>query len=131
MKINEIANLLGEAIKNDEITKEYHIAQIEYDNDAALNAMIDEYQAQKMGLDSLRQDENVTDGEIEAVQNRIDELYGKIFDMPAMKAFTQAQERLNGLLESVNAIISFHITGEQEGGCTPDKCGGCQGCGGH
>ena len=61
-----------------------------------------------------------------AIQKRIETLYHEIIEHPVYLALNEAQEAVNMLMNEVNGVITFHITGEMPSSCTHD----CSTCGG-
>ena len=59
------------------------------------------------------------------MQGRVDELYNLIMNNETFVKLSDAQTAVNELMESVNNIITFNITGELPS-CTHD----CSSCGG-
>ena len=68
------------------------------------------------------------------LDNQIKALYDEIMEMPSMKAYNDAKDELDALLQSVNYIISMAANGEDPMTCPeepPHNCGGsCSTCGG-
>ena len=60
--------------------------------------------------------------------------YDEIMEMPTMKAFNEAKEEIDTLLQSINYIISMAANGEDPMTCpeqAPHNCSGsCSTCGG-
>ena len=61
---------------------------------------------------------------IEIIQKRIDDLYKSITESSAFKKLNEAQQKVNDLMNEVNSVITYNITGEEP--CTHD----CSSCGG-
>jgi len=138
MDIFEIARELGKQIKEGEAMKKMADAEAAYKADTELQTTIMEYNVQRKALVELHKLES-DEGSIEAgvdakgliadVERKINELYHKIMDNPTYIAFNEAQDEVNELMNRVNQVIMFEITGEEqgEGGCT-GSCATCGGC---
>ena len=129
MEIFELAARLGQALKADERLKALEAAKEAYENDAALLRLRKEYEVQQTLLaGEIGKQEGKDLHLIEAIQNRIDELYRSIAENDSYKNLAAAQKAVNDLMERVNAAINYEITGELPGSnCTHDcsTCGGC------
>ncbi|MBQ2738258.1 MAG: YlbF family regulator [Clostridia bacterium] len=130
-KIIELAHALGEEIaKSDEI-KNLGSAKDKYDRDAALQAKMSEYEAdrQLLGQEFAKDAKDADEKAIADLRARIEELTREICQNPVYIEFANAQNAMNELMNSVNAEIKFCITGERPATCTHDcsTCGGCSG----
>ena len=128
MEIFELAEKLGQVLKEDARLIALEKAKEAYEADNELKRQMVEYQVQQEAMQR-----EVTKPEkdlhfIETIQHRIDTLYNMIVENESFKALNEAQAAVNGLMNEVNATIMYQITGEQpSGGCTHDcsTCGGC------
>lgn len=131
-KIIELAHSLGEEIaKSDEI-KTLQNAKDAYDRDAALQAKMSEYEAERqlLGQEFSKNTEDVDQKVVADLRARIEELTREICANDVYIAFANAQKAMNDLMASVNDEIKFCITGERPSSCTHD-CSTCGGCSGH
>lgn len=131
-KIIELAHALGEEIaKSDEI-KTLEAAKNAYEKDAALQAKMSEYEAQRqiLGQEFSKSPEEVDQKIVADVRARIEELTREICQNEVYIVFANAQKAMNDLMASVNDEIKFCITGERPTTCTHD-CSTCGGCSGH
>ena len=129
MEIFELAARLGQALKADERLIALEAAKEAYENDTSLLRLRKEYEVQQTLLaGEIAKSEGKDLHLIEAIQNRIDELYRAIGENGSYQNLAAAQTAVNALMERVNAAINYEITGELPGsGCTHDcsTCGGC------
>ena len=127
MDIFEIAAELGRALKEDERLVRLEAAREAYENDDEILALATEYEAQQRAIQIEAMKEDRDDALIETMQGRIDELYDKIVGSESYRALEAAQNEVNELMNSVNATITYHITGKEPSSCTHDcsTCGGC------
>lgn len=127
MSIEELAAELGKAIKADPRIDAMNKARDAYETDAQLQAYLDEYNAQQNAISAeAHKGENADRLIIAKLQGRVDELYGLIINNEVFKNLNEAQAEVNELMETVNGIITFNITGELPS-CSHD----CSSCGGH
>ena len=127
-KIIELAHQLGNEIaKSDEI-KALNDTKNAFDGDAALQALMSEYEADRvlLGQEFSKNNSEIDEKAIADLRARIEELTREISKSPIYIAFANAQQNMNKLMADVNAEIKFCITGERDN-CTHD-CSTCSGC---
>lgn len=127
-KIIEMAHNLGvEIAKSDEI-KALNETKNAFDSDAELQALMSEYEADRVLLSQefSKNNAEIDEKAIADLRARIEELTKEISKNPIYIAFANAQQNMNKLMSDVNAEIKFCITGERET-CTHD-CSTCSGC---
>ncbi len=128
-EINEMAKELGEKIKEDERTKRLQLAELAVQADMSMQDKMKEFNELRdrmMGLMEKGVDDRSI---IDPLNAQIKELYGEITGGPAMKEYNQAKTKFDEMMQNVNNIIMFYVTGELPG-CDPSDCAGCGGgCG--
>ena len=127
-KIIELAHQLGmEIAKSDEI-KALNETKNAFDSDAELQALMSEYEADRvlLGQEFSKKESEIDEKAIADLRARIEELTREISKNPVYIAFANAQQNMNALMANVNAEIKFCITGERDN-CTHD-CSTCSGC---
>lgn len=134
MNVIETARALGKAIQEDERYIKYDAASKASDTDTILQNKIGEFNMLRMQLSQEMSKPEKDADKMTSLDNDIKELYNEIMEMPAMKQFNEAKEALDGLLQSVNYIISMAANGEDPMTCPeepPHSCSGsCSTCGG-
>ena len=126
-RIIQIANMLGmEIAKSDEI-KTLEAAKAAYQTDDALQALMSEYETDRMLLAEEFSKDEVDQEAAAKLRERIEELTAEIMKNQNYIAFSEAQRGMNALMAEVNAEIKFCITGERPSECTHD-CSTCSGC---
>ena len=126
-RIIQLANMLGmEIAKSDEI-KALEAAKEKYQSDDALQALMSEYETDRMLLAEEFSKDEVDQDAATKLRERIEELTAEITKSPVYIAFSEAQRGMNALMAEVNAEIKFCITGERPSECTHD-CSTCSGC---
>ena len=129
MTIEELAAELGKKIKDDPRIDALNKAKTAYETDEQLYAYMNEYNAQQEAISEEAGKETPDSEAIAKMQGRIDELYKLIVTSETFNALSEAQMAVNELMENVNNIITFNITGELPS-CTHD-CSSCGGSCGH
>ena len=124
----ELAVALGNAIKEDERILKMNAAKKAFDESTEVQNLMFEYNAQRVAL-TEEYKKGATDNDIiEAINNRIDQLYNSIVSHPVYVEYTATQEEVNKFMNEVNGEITFTITGERP--CTHD-CSSCHADCGH
>ena len=127
-KIIELAHQLGiEIAKSDEI-KALNETKNAFDSNAELQALMSEYEADRvlLGQEFSKDNAEIDEKAIADLRARIEELTREISKDPVYIAFANAQQNMNKLMADVNAEIKYCITGERDN-CTHD-CSTCSGC---
>ena len=125
-EVMELAAKLGDALKEDERMVKFAEAKKAYAADASLQKAMVEYDVQQKALQAEVGKPEQDTMLLDAIQKRIETLYHEIIEHPVYLALNEAQEAVNMLMNEVNGVITFHITGEMPSSCTHD----CSTCGG-
>lgn len=127
-KIIELAHQLGMEIAKSEEIKALNETKNAFDSDADLQALMSEYEADRvlLGQEFSKKESEIDEKAIADLRARIEELTREISKNPIYIAFANAQQNMNRLMADVNAEIKFCITGERDN-CTHD-CSTCSGC---
>ena len=127
-KIIELAHQLGMEIAKSDQIKALNETKNAFDSDAELQALMSEYEADRMllGQEFSKKESEIDEKAIADLRARIEELTREISKNPVYIAFANAQQNMNALMGDVNAEIKFCITGERDN-CTHD-CSTCSGC---
>lgn len=123
--IEVLAASLGKAIKEDPRIDALEKAKTAYETDAMLQAYLSEFDTQQAALQEESAKPSPDRLLIAKIQGRIDELYKIVMNNSVFAQLSEAQQDVNELMESVNNIITYNITGELPS-CTHD----CSSCGG-
>ncbi|MBQ9376160.1 MAG: YlbF family regulator [Ruminococcus sp.] len=134
MTVIECARELGKALQEDERYAKFSEATKNSDNDTEMQNKIGEFNMLRMKLNQEMSKPEKDNEAMTKLDNDIKALYNEIMEMPTMKAYNDAKEELDSLLQSVNYIISMAANGEDPMTCpeqAPQGCGGsCSTCGG-
>jgi cell fate (sporulation/competence/biofilm development) regulator YlbF (YheA/YmcA/DUF963 family) len=127
-KIIELAHQIGVEIAKSEEIKTLNETKTAFDSDAELQALMSEYEADRvlLGQEFSKDNGEIDEKAIADLRARIQELTSEISKNPIYIAFASAQQNMNKLMADVNAEIKFCITGERDN-CTHD-CSTCSGC---
>ena len=126
-EIIEKTKELGKLIQESEQVKAFNLAKAAYDNDEEVQRMIQEFNLHKMSLMTLTQGEEQDQARIQEVEERIKAVYEKIMANEKMVQFQACSKAVQELLNQVNGVIGYYVTGEEPTDCTHDcsTCGGC------
>ncbi len=126
-EIIEKTKELGKLIQESEQVKNFHLTKAAYDNDEEIQRLIQEFNLHKMSMTTLTQGDNQDQERIKEVEERIKAVYEKIMASDKMQQYQAASKAVQELLNQVNAVIGYYVTGEEPSDCTHDcsTCGGC------
>ena len=134
MNVIEAARDLGKILQEDERYKKYDAAAKASDTDTTLQNKIGEFNMLRMQLSQEMSKPDKDADKMTSLDTDIKALYDEIMEMPTMKAFNEAKEEIDTLLQSINYIISMAANGEDPMTCpeqAPHNCSGsCSTCGG-
>ncbi len=125
MEIFELAKQLGEAIKKDKRLIEFEEAKKDYENDVELQNAIKEYEVQQQALQCEMLKEDKDGVTIDAINERINELYEAIVTNASFLHLNQIQVEVNDLMNEVNNTITCAITGEDPKSACTHNCATC------
>ena len=127
--VTECAKALGEAIVASEEYKNMQITENAAMSDPAVAEAMGRYLELKNRIDAVMSQADADPDEISRYGREMDELQQQLNAMPAGDAMTTSRQKFSELMNQVNRVLEFIITGEvaQEGGCT-GNCSSCGGC---
>lgn len=125
MKVFDLAKQLGEEIAKDTRLVEFNEAKLAYENDEALQSALREYEVQQGALQAEMVKEDKDSFTIDAINDRINELYGIIVENPSFVRLNQLQVEVNEFMNEVNNAITCAITGEDPSTACTHNCATC------
>ncbi len=125
--IMEKAKELGMLIKESEELKAYKEAEAAQLDDKEAVELMMEYHNTQEELAKEASDPDITKEKFEELNVRAQAAFGKIAKNKSIAAYIEAQQNFSNLMNQVNTILSYYITGEEESGCT-GNCSGCSSC---
>ena len=128
-KITDCARALGEAIVASEEYKNMQVTEAAAMSDPALAEAMARYMEFKNKLGDVMSSPNADAETISNLGREMDEIQQTLTAMPAVDAMTTARQQFSEVMNQVNRILEYIITGElpQQGGCS-GNCSGCSGC---
>lgn len=125
-EINEKAKELGELIKESEQFKRMQLAELAVNSNTALQDQFKEFNALRERMMGLM-DKGIDDKTIiDPLNLQIKDLYEKVMQSDLMKEYNEARKDFDSMLQNVNNIMMFYITGELPG-CSESDCASCGG----
>lgn len=126
-KVTDCARALGQAIVQTDEYKNMQISEQAAMSDPAVTQAMGRFLELKGQLNQAMHDEDSE--EIARCSQEMEEVQQQLNSMPALDAMTASRQQFSELMNQVNNILQFMITGEleQSGGCS-GNCGSCGGC---
>ena len=133
-EVFEKARLLGEAIQRSQEFQGMKEAEQAAMADAQAAALMSDFLSHKTEVEDMLSDD-APDPEVLAGHSAaMEALQAQLNDMDIVQSMTRARAEFAGMMQQVNQVLRFLVTGEmeddEEEGCG-GNCGGCSGCGGH
>ncbi|MDL2289579.1 YlbF family regulator [Clostridia bacterium OttesenSCG-928-F22] len=130
MDVIEQAIQLGMALAESKEIQALHFAEDALAQDDTAIELLRTLEEQKNAMAQLLMQEDVEREKVEELSSVIDELEKAALENTVIAAVKDSQEGFSSLMEKINAVLKFYITGETEttgGGCA-GSCDGCAGC---
>jgi len=128
-KVTDCARALGEAIIESEEYKNMQVTESAAMCDPAVAEAMARYMELKNKLGDVMSSPDADVETISSLGREMDEIQQTLSAMPAVDAMTSARQQFSELMNQVNRVLEYIITGElpQQGGCS-GNCSGCSGC---
>lgn len=130
----EMAKEMGEAIQMDERFIRTQMAQAAADEDEALQGMIGEFNLKRMAINNEYSKDEKDDEKIRELERELRAVYARLMENEHMKAYQEAKNELDQLMNRINRILTLSAQGEdphtvdtEPSGCS-GNCGACGGC---
>ena len=128
-KVQDCARALGEAIVASEEYQNMQLCEKAAESDPAAAEAMGRYMELHAAVNQEMGNEEPDAEKIARLGREMDEIQQTLSALPAVEEMTAARQRFSGLMDQVNKILEFIITGDvQEGGGCSGNCGSCGGC---
>lgn len=127
MDIFEKAKELGQAIIDSEEFKTLKAAEDAQENDAAAIELLRGYSELRTSLAKEVNEEQVSEQRMTEIRDEMERAYQNMMENEKIAAYVDAQNVFKAIVDQMNSILSFYITGETPGGCS-GSCHSCDGC---
>ena len=123
-EIIEKTRELGELIQNSEEMKNVKNLEILQENDDKAQELLKAFNLQRMNLARDMQNNKIS--REEAIKKNNEAFEDMLAKSETIKKYIEAKKEFDALVNQVNQILNFYITG-QDPNCTHDcsTCGGC------
>ena len=128
-KVLECARQLGMAIVESDVYKNMQVTEASAMNNEEVSAAMARFIELKQLIGDEMSKEDANPLLLSEYGREMDELQQKLNDMQVVDEMTAARQRFSEMMNQVNKILEFIITGENsaQGGCS-GNCSGCSGC---
>ena len=109
--INNTIELLGQQILSSEEYTAFKKAEAVYQADSALSALVNEFDNCRNELIMARSGETPDEEKITKIQDRMEELCGKIMENDNMKIYNEAAGKFEGLMKRVFDEVAYTPSG--------------------
>ena len=133
MTVIEATRQLGKAIQQDEAYKAFSEARAKNDADSALQEKINQINMIRMSYMHEASKEDKDESKMEVLNKQFNETYEEIMANENMQAYTQANAKMEQMMQYISQILALCAEGEDPETCEPHQegCGGsCSTCGG-
>ena len=123
--IIKAAKALGELIQSSDEMKKVKELEALQEQDENAKTLLMEFNMNRMNLGRDMQNSKIT--EDEAVRKNNEAFEKLISECEIIKNYVDAKKELDRVVNEVNGILNYYITGQAPGGCSHDcsSCGGC------
>ena len=130
-KVLEQARLLAEAIAESDVYQKMHQCENDAMKDAEATRAIADFVEKRQKVESLLAEGNMDHTALAEASTAMEDAEKKVNEQPKVRAMQEARGEFTQMMNNVNQILRFIITGETEdnSGCS-GSCESCGGCGG-
>ena len=130
-KVLEQARLLAEAIAESDVYQKMHQCENDAMKDAEATRAIADFVEKRQKVESLLAEGNMDHTALAEASKAMEDAEKKVNEQPKVRAMQEARGEFTQIMNNVNQILRFIITGETEdnSGCS-GSCESCGGCGG-
>lgn len=130
-KVLEQARLLAEAIAESDVYQKMHQCENDAMKDAEATRAIADFVEKRQKVESLLAEGNMDHTALAEASKAMEDAEKKVNEQPKVRAMQEARGEFTQMMNNVNQILRFIITGETEdnSGCSGsyESCGGCGG----
>ena len=125
-KVLEQARLLAEAIAESDVYQKMHQCENDAMKDAEATRAIADFVEKRQKVESLLAEGNMDHTALAEASKAMEDAEKKVNEQPKVRAMQEARGEFTQMMNNVNQILRFIITGETEdnSGCS----GSCESC---
>lgn len=122
------ARELGEAIVNSDEFKTLKEAEEKQENSPEAIELLRAYNEERKALAEEIGKGDVSDERMAQIRAQLEESYEKVMSQADIASYYEAQKKFEAIVNQMNAILTYYMTGEISAGCS-GNCSGCSSCG--
>ncbi|MBQ8536220.1 MAG: YlbF family regulator [Clostridia bacterium] len=130
-KVLKQAQVLGELILDSDEYKAMREAELAVTKDENCTAMIMKLAELRQKVEDILSSNEMDHSALAEAGKELEDMDAQVSELPLVKKMQEARGQFTYMMDNVNQIIRFVITGEtgeeHEGGCT-GSCSSCSGC---
>ncbi len=119
---------LGEALMASEVYQHMKEAEDKAMKNAEAAQLMSEMLEKRTGIQQLMHQDNPDAGALKRLSDEMDEIQEKLRMMDDIVALTEARAAFTSLINQVNQVLQFIVTGHMDSGDCSGDCSGCSGC---
>jgi len=119
---------LGDALLSCEVYQKMKDAEDKAMHNQEAAMLMGEMLEKRAGIQAMMQKENPDPGALKRLSDEMDEIQEKLQMMDDIVALTQARAEFNGLINQINQVLQFIVTGRMDEGDCSGECSSCGGC---
>lgn len=123
------ARELGEAIVNSPEFQALKDAEEAQENDSGAMALLKAYNDERKALAEEISKGDVSDERMNEIREQLESRFEEVMSNPIVSAYSEAQQKFEAIVNQMNAILTYYMTGSLTASCG-GNCGSCsQSCG--
>ncbi len=130
-KVLEQAELLASSILDSDEFIRMRLAEQAVTRDEEATRLIAAFIEKRQRVENLLSQNDLDKGELTSAGDEMEAAQKEMNDYPMIQTMQTARADFTNMMNQVNALIRFVVTGETEqpqSGCSSGSCDGCSGC---
>ena len=119
---------LGEALLQSEIYKNMKAAEEKAMGNEEAARLMGEMLEKRSAIQEAMHDANPDPAALKRMSDEMDEIQERLQMMDDIVQLTQARAEFNGLINQINQVLQFIVTGRMDDGDCTGNCSSCGGC---
>ena len=119
---------LGEALLESEIYTKMKAAEEKAMKNEEAARLMSEMLERRSSIQEMMQQTNPDPAALKRLSDEMDDIQERLQMMDDIVELTQARGEFNGLINQVNQVLQFIVTGRMDDGSCAGDCSACSGC---
>ena len=128
MDIIEKTKELGQMIADSAQCARYKVAETAQINDEEAQQLIKQYNEKRIQIARKMKTEKLSQEETDVLKQELQKEFDALLLNKNIKEYIDAKKEFDGLVQSVNNVLTYYITGEEPSSCSSGGCSSCSGC---